>query len=171
MNDVEKVLSRGMSCEKKALLHEQTHDINQKQTSMKYIFYIATIAICLLEVSCSAFVRTGGSGITSTEVTTVTHSTNEYDLVVDPQTITYTIDVSTPEGMLKLEKLSLKEAKELALTEAAIKYKCARIISPHYSHLKKGKKILRITVSGNPARYKNASIKEKFPENDVIIVK
>lgn len=171
MNDVEKVLSRGMSCEKKALLHEQIHDFNQKQTSMKYIFYIATIAICLLEVSCSAFVRTGGSGITSTEVTTVTHSINEYDLVVDSQSITYTIDVSTPEGILKLDKLSLKEAQELALEEAAIKNNCARIISPKFSYFKKGKKILRITVFGFPARYKNASIKEKFPENDIIIVK
>lgn len=137
---------------------------------MKYIISIALIVSCAFLSSCSTS-RSGGSGITDTEITTITHSVNEYDLDVDPQGITYTIDISTAEGRIKLNGLSLSQAQELALQEAAIKNNCARIISPKYSHLKKGKNILRITVFGFPARYKNSSLKDKLPENNVIIVK
>lgn len=137
---------------------------------MKYIYYPMAIALSFLAASCSTFMS-GGNGITDTEITTITHSVNEYDLDVDPQGITYTIDISTPEGRLKLNKISLEQAKELALQEAVIKNNCARLISPKFSHLKKGKQILRITVFGFPARYKNSSLKDKLPENNVIIVK
>ena len=125
---------------------------------MKYIYNIAAVASCFFAVSCST-VTSGGSGITDTEITTITHSINEYDLEVDPQGVTYTIDISTPEGALKLENLTLAQAKALALEEAAIKNNCARIISPKFSHLMKGKHVLRVTVFGFPARYKNSNIK------------
>ena len=139
--------------------------------NMKHIHYIATIALCLLVTSCST-PRSSALGVTETEISTITHSVNEYDLDVDPQGIVYTIDISTQEGRIKLNKLSLKDAQELALQEAAIKNNCARIISPKFSYLKKGKKILRMTVFGFPARYKNSSLEKKLPtENNVIIVK
>lgn len=137
---------------------------------MKHIYYIAAVVSSIFVSSCSP-VTSGGSGITDTEITTITHSINEYDLEVDPQGVTYTIDISTPEGALKLENLTLPQAKELALQEAAIKNNCARLISPKFSHLVKGKHVLRITVFGFPARYKNSSLKEKLPEDNVIIVK
>ena len=62
--------------------------------------------------------------------------------------ITYTIDVSTVEGRIKLNKLSLRQAEELALTEAVMNNNCAALFNPQYTHLKKGKKILRVTVYG-----------------------
>lgn len=130
------------------------------------------IAASLLTISCSSL-RSGGDGITNTEVTTYTESINRYDLDVDPQGITYSIDISTMEGKIKLNGLSLEQAKKLALEEAAIKNNCARIISPKFSHLKKGKQILRVTVFGFPARYKNSQ-KPATPDkerNNVIIVK
>ncbi|MDE5787239.1 MAG: hypothetical protein K2H79_01685 [Bacteroidaceae bacterium] len=114
--------------------------------------------------------RSGGDGITGTEVFTVNESYNRMDLEVDPQSITYTIDISTSEGLMKLNGLSLAEAKKLALEEAAIKNNCARIISPKFSHLKKGKQILRVTVFGFPARYKNSE-KPKAPDNNLLIIK
>lgn len=103
-------------------------------------------------------------------------SYNRMDLEVSPDGITYTIDISTAEGRIKLNGLNLAQAKKLALEEAAIKNNCARIISPKFSHLQKGKHILRITVFGFPARYKNS---EKTTTHDaqferdknVIIVK
>lgn len=128
---------------------------------MKYFYYLFSIVFCLTVSSCSTS-RSGGIGVTDTEVTTITHSINEYDLDVDTQGITYTIDISTPEGRIKLNKLSLKQAQALALQEAAIKNNCARIVSPKFSYLKKGKQILRVTVFGFPARYKNSSFSEKF---------
>ena len=70
--------------------------------------------------------------------------------------VSYTIDVSTPEGKVKLNKLSLKEAENLALTEAVIKYNCALLVNPQFTNLMKGKQVLRITVYGFPAKYKNS---------------
>ena len=141
---------------------------------MKYVSFIALVATCLLAFSCSS-TRSGSDGFTGTEIDTYTESINRFDLDVDPQGITYTIDISTQEGKLKLNGLSLEQAKQLALEEAAIKNNCARIISPKFSHLKKGKHILRVTVFGFPARYKNsqktATPDKQRPENNVIIVR
>lgn len=129
---------------------------------------------CLFASSCSSL-RSGGEGITGTEIATYTESINRFDLDVDPQGVTYTIDISTPEGRIALEGLTLEQAKKLALEDAAIKNNCARLISPKFSHLKKGKQILRVTVFGFPARYKNSektATPDKEPKkNNVIIVK
>ena len=141
---------------------------------MKYTSLIALIAISSVLLSCSSL-RSGGEGLTDTEIATYTESINRFDLDVDPQGITYTIDISTQEGKLKLNGLSLEQAKKMALEEAAIKNNCARIISPKFSHLKKGKQILRVTVFGFPARYKNSqktATPDKEPQkNNIIIVK
>ena len=37
--------------------------------------------------------------------------------------------------------------------------RCSLIVNPKYTFLKDGKKILRVTVSGQPAYYKNARLK------------
>lgn len=102
---------------------------------------------------------------------TLVNSFNEYDLVVSEQSVCYTIDVSTPEGKTKLHKLSEKRANELALTEALMKYNCAMLINPQFTHLKKGKKILRVTVFGFPAYYRNtekSSLHEQPGDNITI---
>lgn len=141
---------------------------------MKYIYHFATIVSLLITSSCSS-VRSGGDGITDTEIATYTESINRFDLDVDTEGITYTIDISTAEGQIKLDGLTLEQAKKLALEEAAIKNNCARIISPKFSHLKKGKHVLRVTVFGFPARYKNsdkpATPDKVRPDHNVIIVK
>ena len=141
---------------------------------MKYIYYIAVVASSLFFCSCSSS-RSGAEGITNTEINTYVESINRYDLDVDPQGITYTIDISTQEGRIKLNGLSLEEAKNLALEEAAIKNNCARIVSPKYSHLMEHGDVLRITVFGFPARYKNsqktATPDKEQPSNNVIIVR
>lgn len=141
---------------------------------MKYTSLFTLAVTSVLVCSCSSF-RSGGDGITNTEIATYTESINRFDLDVDPQGITYTIDISTHEGQIKLKDLSLDQAKKLALEEAAIKNNCARIISPKFSHLKKGKQILRVTVFGFPARYKNSektATPDKIqPGNNYIIVK
>ena len=81
-------------------------------------------------------------------------SYNSYDLVPNGDCITYTIDISTPEGRQKLYKLTLAEAQRLAETEASRKYNCDRLIDPRFDYLAKGKRILRITVDGRPGNYK-----------------
>lgn len=113
--------------------------------------------ICVLFISSC---RTAKSGSRSNNAyqTPTTHiqSDNLYDLEVSSEGVSYTIDVSTPEGKVKLNKLSLKEAENLALTEAVIKYNCALLVNPQFTNLMKGKQVLRITVYGFPAKYKNS---------------
>lgn len=141
---------------------------------MKYILYTTFIVLSIFISSCST-VSSGSAGITDTEIATYTESINRFDLDVDTEGITYTIDISTAEGILKLKGLTLSQAYKLALDEAAIKNNCARIISPKFSHLMKGTDILRVTVFGFPARYKNsqktATPDKEPPMNKTIIVK
>ena len=87
-------------------------------------------------------------------------SINIADLELSNDFITYTIDISTPEGQTKLNGINEKQAKELALTEASIVNRCSLIVNSKYTFLKDGKKILRVTVSGQPAYYKNARLKQ-----------
>lgn len=125
-----------------------------KRTFVNIFFF----ALVLLSLSSCRVAQSGSFG-SSTDIDPYTkiRSINEYDLNVAEQGIEYTIDYSTPEGQLKLKKISLSAAKELVNAEAAMKYNCAMIVRPKYTFLKDGKQILRITVFGFPANYKNAA--------------
>jgi len=105
--------------------------------------------------SCSHYHSEAYSRNASIAPNTVANSYNNYDLIVSDEMVEYTIDISTPEGRLKLNKISEKDARELALNEALLKYKCAMLMNPEYTFAKNGKKILRVTVFGFPAKYKN----------------
>lgn len=85
----------------------------------------------------------------------VLESVNKLTMDIDPEPITYTIDISSQEGRVKLNKLSLYEAKQLAAVEALMVNRCATIFQPQFTHLMKNGKVLRVTIYGFPARYKN----------------
>lgn len=115
----------------------------------------AAILAALSFTSCKSTI-TGSGGIDPNRtIITKTHSYNEYDLTISETPVQYTIDISTPEGEAKLHKLNLNQAKNLAYREAIMKYKCAVIHSPTYDYQTYGKRIIRITVYGFPAVYKN----------------
>ena len=117
------------------------------------IFFAATMVA--LFSSCTS-ARSGGSGANALQIVdTKTKSVNAYDLDISTEPVEYTIDVSTAEGRQLLNKMSLRQAQELVLRECIMKHKCGTIFNPQYTHLKKGKRILRITVFGFPAWYKN----------------
>lgn len=122
----------------------------------KLFLLIFLIVTALTFTGCSSIgsLKSKGSGMTDHEVYTESISINNMDLDIDPEGITYTIDISTREGRMKLNGLNLKQAKELALQEAAMMNNAARIVSPKFTHLTEGNDILRITVFGFPARYK-----------------
>ena len=124
---------------------------------MKHIIptiFFAAIMVALFSSCTSA--RSGGSGANALQIVkTTTESDNEYNLDISNEPVEYTIDVSTAEGRQLLNKLSLNQAEQLVLRECIMKHKCGTIFNPQYTHLKKGKRILRITVFGFPAWYKN----------------
>lgn len=119
------------------------------------IISLAFVAIGIAALNSCSSTRAGAGGVgTGTGVKISSWSDNRYDLVPVGDRITYTIDISTPEGKQKLHKLTLAEAQRLAETEACRKYNCDRLIDPRFDYLNKGKRILRITVDGRPGNYK-----------------
>lgn len=121
----------------------------------KVISLMAIIATMLLAIaSCGTHAGAGGYD-TGLEVNLRDRSYISYDLVPVGDRITYTIDISTPEGKRKLHNISLDEAKRLAEVEASRKFNCDRLIDPRFDYLKKGKRILRITVDGRPGNYRS----------------
>lgn len=127
---------------------------------MKQIFHFLSW-VALLSAFLLTSCRTSSSGAFGADtdidpLTEIDSRHNIYDLVVADQGIQYTIDYSTPDGRLKLKNLSLSQAKQMVLSEAAMANNCAMIVRPKYTFLKEGKQILRITVFGFPANYRNA---------------
>ena len=118
----------------------------------RFSFILICSAIYLFTLSSCRSVKSGkGAG---EEVDINLRSRTEYDLLPVGDRITYTIDISTPEGKQKLSNKTLKEAIALAETEAARKYNCDRLIDPRFDYLVRGKRILRITIDGRPGVYK-----------------
>ena len=106
-------------------------------------------------ISSCGSIRSGAGGAnTGSYVVDGHYSVNPLDLIPVGDRITYTIDISTPEGRQKLQNISLGDAKQLAETEASRKYNCDRLIDPRFDFLKKGKRILRITVDGRPGNFR-----------------
>ena len=112
---------------------------------------VASVIVCL--GSCSTR-NTATSLNAYTTVAPTIESYNELTMDLDSEPITYTIDISTPLGKAKLNKITLEKAKELALVEAIMEAKCATLFNPQYTHLERNGNVLRITVYGFPARYK-----------------
>lgn len=116
---------------------------------------MAFAATTLLTIhSCGSTGSSSGGYGTSLGVNVEDRSYINYNVVPVGDIITYTIDISTPEGKQKLNGLSEAEAKRLAEIEARRKYNCDLIINPNFDCLKKGKRILRITIDGRPGNYK-----------------
>lgn len=134
---------------------------------MKQLKLYVAAALLLGMMSCSTLNSGSREENSYTTVAPKIESYNELTMDLDPTGVTYTIDYSTPEGRLKLKNISLREAQQLALVECLMKYNCATLFNPQYTHLKKGKNILRVTVYGFPARYKKAE-PEKVTEKETV---
>lgn len=124
----------------------------KKTLQLMVLTAIATLATS----SCRTQMTAGGTSAAEI-IDSYTGSVNDLNLEIASEPVTYTIDISTADGRLKLYKLSLAQAKSLALREAVMMNRCAKIVNPQYTHLTKGKQVLRITVYGFPATYKNAT--------------
>lgn len=120
----------------------------------KVLFYLLAAAVCLLLPGCSTSKRATSMNAWHTVHANI-ESYNELTMDLDTDPVEYTIDISTPEGKLKLNKISLEAAHELALVECVMHNKCATLFNPQYTQLVRGGKILRVTVYGYPARYKH----------------
>ncbi len=135
--------------------------------SRNLFIYASILCIVSIFTSCSSPRTSALEQNASATVAPEIISYNELTMDLDPSGVTYTIDISTPEGALKLKNISLYEAQKIALTECLMKYNCATLFNPQFTHLKDGKKILRITVFGFPARYKRANTETEVATESV----
>lgn len=120
----------------------------------KILAAVALVATLAATTSCRSLRSGSTSRNASNTVRAKISSYNELTMDLAPDAITYTIDITKADGKVKLHKLSLRQAEELALTEAVMSNNCAALFNPQFTHLKKGKTILRVTVYGFPAYYK-----------------
>ena len=121
----------------------------------KTIRMTAFVAVAILSLhSCRTALTADGTSAAEL-IDSYTGSYNEVNLDIATEPILYSIDISTAEGRTKLKDLTLRETKSLALREAVMMNRCAKIVNPQYTQLMKGSQVLRITVYGFPAVYKN----------------
>ena len=115
----------------------------------------AFVAVAILSLhSCRTALTADGTSAAEL-IDSYTGSYNEVNLDIATEPILYSIDISTAEGRTKLKDLTLREAKSLVLREAVMMNRCAKIVNPQYTQLMKGSRVLRVTVYGFPATYKN----------------
>lgn len=119
-----------------------------------FLLSLGAALMVLIVASCGTSYTSSNRG-DQVFVDPVLESVNKLTMDIDPEPITYTIDISSQEGRVKLNKLSLYEAKQLAAVEALMVNRCATIFQPQFTHLMKNGKVLRVTIYGFPARYKN----------------
>ena len=124
---------------------------------MNRVTYSAIALFCSSLVISSCQTSRSGAFGADTDIDPVTsiRSVNEADLIIAENGVQYTIDISTPDGAAKLRKQTLESAKQLVNAEAAMAHNCAMLVRPKYTYLMDGRKLLRITVFGFPANYKN----------------
>lgn len=82
-------------------------------------------------------------------------SFNQFDLTLLGNPIEYEINIASEEGAKLLKGLTLQQAKEKAAWNACIKYKCAVIFNPNFDCLTQDGRVLRVTLRGTPANFKN----------------
>lgn len=127
-----------------------------------YLTSLCLIIVASLEfVSCNSYnyvpqhYNNRVSDDTSTDVDLRNTSFNSFDLKLLGDPVEYEINIASDEGAQLLKGQTLREAKERAVWKACQKYHCAVIFSPHFDYLMQDGRILRVTMRGTPANYKN----------------
>ena len=119
------------------------------------IFYLFTISLSVLfGLSCCSPKISTLTKYGETRVDPFNVSYNKLTMDLDKEPITYVIDITTELGRVELKNLSVEEARKLALVKAIMANKCATIFQPQYTHVVDKGKVLRVTLYGYPARYK-----------------
>lgn len=81
---------------------------------------------------------------------------NQYDLIPRDEIVQYTMDISTPDGKMRLKDVTPKQAANLALTNATMYHKCDWLVNPKFDCVTYDGQVLRITVTGRPAVYQRS---------------
>ena len=122
---------------------------------MKTIIRLTAFAAVVIFTftSCGTIIESGGSQIWDDVIPEITaYNDFKYDIADEP--IMFTIDISTAEGRVRLRNKKENQVKRTLLVDAVMYNKCASLFKPQFSILKKGRKILRATIYGFPAKYK-----------------
>lgn len=133
---------------------------------MKNLFtsLITVISIAISFASCSTPMPAQspqhrvieGSDYTGSSVEVQNRSINNMDLnLIGDNPINFRIDIATEDGAKLLKGLTLNEAKDQAAWKACEKYNCDIIFNLKYNYLVQDGRVLRISLRGRPANFKN----------------
>lgn len=130
------------------------------KTSFLSIFLLIVASICLASCGSSTYIppqhhSSNYVDDASTDVELRNTSFNQFDLTLLGNTIEYEINIASEEGAKLLKGLTLQQAKQKAIWNACSKYKCAVIFSPNFDCLTQDGRVLRVTLRGTPANFKN----------------
>lgn len=130
------------------------------KTSFLSIFLLIVASICLASCGSSTYIppqhhSNNYVDDASTDVELRNTSFNQFDLTLLGNTIEYEINIASEEGAKLLKGLTLQQAKQKAIWNACSKYKCAVIFSPNFDCLTQDGRVLRVTLRGTPANFKN----------------
>lgn len=130
------------------------------KNSLFSLFFLVVAIICLASCGSSTYITPQHHSNNyvddaSTNVDLKNTSYNQFDLTLLGNPIEYEINIATEEGAKLLKGLTLQQAKEKAVWNACNKYKCAVIFSPSFDCLMQDGRVLRVTMRGTPANFKN----------------
>lgn len=130
------------------------------KNSLFSLFFLIVASICLASCGSSTYIppqhhSNNYVDDASTDVELRNTSFNQFDLTLLGNPIEYEINIATEEGAKLLKGLTLQQAKEKAVWNACNKYKCAVIFSPSFDCLMQDGRVLRVTMRGTPANFKN----------------
>lgn len=131
------------------------------KNSLFSLFFLIVASMCLASCGSSTYIppqhhSNNYVDDASTNVDLKNTSYNQFDLrLLGDHPIKYEITIASEEGAQLLKGLSLREAKQKAVFLACDKYNCAVIFEPHFDCLTQDGRVLRVTLRGTPANFKN----------------
>lgn len=120
----------------------------------KYISLAAGLLLAASLSSCRSINGSAGSSPTQA-IDSYVVMRGDLRFVIRDEPVEHSIDISSANGRAKLKGITLQQAELLAIREAIMKSRCVKMVEPQFTNLTKGKKVLRITVYGFPADFKN----------------
>lgn len=130
------------------------------KNSLFSFFFLIVASMCLASCGSSTYIppqhhANNYVDDASTDVELRNTSFNQFDLTLLGNPIEYEINIATEDGAKLLKGLTLQQAKQKAMRNACSKYKCAVIFSPSFDCLTQDGRVLRVTLRGTPANFKN----------------
>lgn len=130
------------------------------KTPLISLLFLVAASICVVSCGSSTYIppqhhSNNYVDNAATDVELRNTSFNQFELTLLGNPIEYEINIASVEGANLLKGLTLQQAKQKAIWNACSKYNCAVIFRPDFDCLTQDGRVLRVTMRGTPANFKN----------------